>query len=210
VRRSRFEVDLNRPPEAAIYRTPEEAWGLEVWHGPLDAGVVAESMAEYWRFYALLRDVLEDVQSRHGHFVVLDIHAYNHRRGGPQGPAADPRTHPEINVGTGTMNPRLWAPLVDRFIAELRAFDFQGRSLDVRENVNFRGGHVPKWIHGRFPLYGCAIAIEIKKFFMDEWSGAVDDVAVATIRALLQSTLSGLREELKILDTVSPCVIGMR
>ena len=29
--RSRFEVDLNRPREKAVYRTPEDAWGLTVW-----------------------------------------------------------------------------------------------------------------------------------------------------------------------------------
>ena len=29
--RSRFEVDLNRPRDGAVYRTPADAWGLEVW-----------------------------------------------------------------------------------------------------------------------------------------------------------------------------------
>src|SRR5687767_4327287 len=28
VHRSRFEVDLNRPRHACVYRTPDEAWGL--------------------------------------------------------------------------------------------------------------------------------------------------------------------------------------
>ena len=28
---SRFEVDLNRPREKAVYIKPEDAWGLEVW-----------------------------------------------------------------------------------------------------------------------------------------------------------------------------------
>ena len=28
--RSRFEVDLNRPRETAVYRVPEDAWGLTV------------------------------------------------------------------------------------------------------------------------------------------------------------------------------------
>ena len=29
--RSRFEFDLNRDSENAVYRTPEQSWGLEVW-----------------------------------------------------------------------------------------------------------------------------------------------------------------------------------
>lgn len=30
-RRSRFEVDLNRPRREAVYRTPADAWGMEIW-----------------------------------------------------------------------------------------------------------------------------------------------------------------------------------
>jgi hypothetical protein len=32
-KRSRFEVDLNRPKEKAVYLKPEEAWGLRVFYG---------------------------------------------------------------------------------------------------------------------------------------------------------------------------------
>src|SRR4051812_28667298 len=32
VHRSRFEVDLNRPRETAVYREPEDAWGLDLWN----------------------------------------------------------------------------------------------------------------------------------------------------------------------------------
>ena len=28
---SRFEVDLNRPREKAVYIAPEDCWGLQVW-----------------------------------------------------------------------------------------------------------------------------------------------------------------------------------
>ena len=31
VHHSRFEVDLNRPREKAVYLEPEDAWGLNVW-----------------------------------------------------------------------------------------------------------------------------------------------------------------------------------
>src|SRR5678816_2006148 len=30
--RSRFEFDLNRDIENAVYRTPEQSWGLKVWN----------------------------------------------------------------------------------------------------------------------------------------------------------------------------------
>ena len=35
VHRSRFEMDLNRLLEDAVYRTPEDCWGLEVWRTDL-------------------------------------------------------------------------------------------------------------------------------------------------------------------------------
>ena len=31
VNRSRFEVDINRPRDKAVYITPEDAWGLHIW-----------------------------------------------------------------------------------------------------------------------------------------------------------------------------------
>src|ERR1051325_205611 len=41
VHRSRFEVDMNRARERAVYRTPGDAWGPPVWRGGGGAGAVA-------------------------------------------------------------------------------------------------------------------------------------------------------------------------
>jgi hypothetical protein len=128
--------------------------------------------------------------------VVLDIHSYNHRREGPQGPPADPRENPEVNVGTGNMNRPVWARLVDRFLDDLRGFDYFGRSLDVRENVKFRGGHLSRHVHETHPDSGCVLSIEFKKIFMDEWTGAVDEEQLTALREALQGAIPGLLEEL--------------
>ena len=37
----------------------------------------------------------------------------------------------------------------------------------------------------RYPGRGCAIALEFKKFFMDEWSGEPDPDEVAAMRAFI-------------------------
>ncbi len=50
-----------------------------------------------------------------------------------------------------------------------------GHQLDVRENVRFEGGHLCQWVHERYAEVGCALAIELKKTFMDEWTGVPDD-----------------------------------
>lgn len=195
-RRSRFEFDLNRPREGAVYVKPEDAWGLQVWRELPEEDLVAESLDLYDAFYENAMITIGAIVERHGHVVVLDLHSYNHRRGGPDAPPADVEGNPQINLGTGTMDRERWAPLVDRFVEDLRAFDYPGGALDVRENVRFRGGHFPKWVHETFPEEACALAIEAKKFFMDEWTGAPDPAHVDAIRRALASTTDGLLEEL--------------
>jgi hypothetical protein len=137
------------------------------------------------------------MQERYGHFVVLDLHSYNHYRQGRRGMPADQEGNPEINIGTGTMRRELWASLIDRFIDDLRGFDYFGRHLDVRENVKFRGGQLSRYIHEHFPDSGCAIAVEVKKIFMDEWSGTVDGMQLKEIRGALSGTIPGIVDELK-------------
>ena len=50
-RRSRFEVDLNRPRGRAVYRRPEDAWGLDVWTTEPPDDLVDRSLAQYDAFY---------------------------------------------------------------------------------------------------------------------------------------------------------------
>ncbi len=205
VSRSRFEVDLNRPRSRAVYRNPQDAWGLQVWRRCPPAEMVDGSLVLYDAFYAHLRTVLAGVERLHGPFVVLDLHSYNHRRGGPDHPPADPDGNPQVNVGTATMNRLRWGPVVDRFISDLRAFDFPGGRLDVRENVKFGGGHLARWVHESFARSGCALAIEFKKFFMDEWTGEANRVMMTAITDALRSTVPGVHEELsRIWPRVAP------
>ncbi len=201
-RRSRFEVDLNRPRHRAIYRTPVDAWGLAVWRSELPEALAERSLYEYDTFYQAVGELFRTLTARFGGFVVFDLHTYNYRRGGPDTPPAD--ADPQVNLGTGTLDRGRWGRLVDRFLADLRVYDFPGGRLDVRENVKFRGGYFPRFIHRSFPASpggeqagGCALAIEVKKFFMDEWTGAVDHALVAAIGDALASTVPGVLEELE-------------
>ena len=54
---------------------------------------------------------------------------------------------------------------------DLHAFDFLGRHLDVRENIKFIGRQFPTWVHSHYKQSACVLAVEFKKFYMDEWSG---------------------------------------
>ena len=195
--RSRFEIDLNRPRDKAVYLTPDDAWGLEVWDGALPEDVVARSLAEYDAFYDALHELFNDLAGRYGRFFVYDLHSYNHRREGPDSPPEDPEGNPQVNVGTGTMTDRArWAPVIERFIADLARFDFPGGALDVRENVRFRGGNCARWAHERFPDSACILSLEVKKFFMDEWTGDVNRELLGAVGRAVASTVPGVLEKL--------------
>ncbi len=195
---SRFEVDLNRPIEKAVYLKPEDAWGLKVWKEPLPKKEIERSLKEYKLFYKELKEFLDQFVKEHKLFVVYDIHSYNHRRKGKDAPPEDPQFNPEINVGTGTMaNKEKFQPIIDRFIKDMKSYDFFGRSLDVRENIKFFGGYFPKWIHQNYPNNACVLSIEFKKIFMDEWTGEIYPDIFKELKNALKSTVLGVLEELK-------------
>jgi hypothetical protein len=180
-----------------VYLTPEDAWGLRVWTDTLPDDAVARSLAQYDAFYEALGELYGNLARRHGAFVVYDLHTYNHLRQGPQGPPADPDGNPQVNVGTRTMQSRdRFGHVIERFKADLADYDFPGGRLDVRENVKFFGGNHPRWAHERFPESACVLAIEFKKFFMDEWTGVADMAAVEVIGEALAATVPGVLEEL--------------
>ena len=188
--RSRWEFDVNRVRDRAVYRQPEDCWGLQPWRAAPNSSVLADSCAMYDAFYAELHEVCLDLVRRHGRFVVLDLHSYNHRRLGPAGPAADPASNPEVNLGTATIGAQ-WRPLVDRYLSDLTS-----AGLDARENVRFRGAELAAWVHRTFPDTGCCLAVDVKKVFMDEHTGELDDAEFARISDALDAAVPGLRGEL--------------
>jgi N-formylglutamate amidohydrolase len=200
VHRSRFEFDLNRARERAVYHSSGDAWGLPVWRDRPPATVRQRSLRLYDRFYADLAAVLARAGAGGRPFLVLDLHSYNHRRGGPDAPPADPAANPEINLGTGSLDRDRFGGLVERFAADLRTVDVAGRPLDVRENVRFRGGHLSRWVHATFPGQGCCLAVEVKKFFMDEHTGVIDEPVWAAVQEALAATIPGVVDELAAAD----------
>lgn len=184
VERSRFETDLNRVREKAVYRTPSDCWDLEVWSvDPLPDDVVARSLEVYDSFYAAMAERLDELAAR-GPFVVYDCHSYNHRRDGADQPDEPIAENPEINLGTGSVDLERFGGVVDAFRDSLLEQGF-----DVRENVKFKGQALAWWVHERYPGVGCVLAIEFKKTFMDEWTGVPDDAHIERLAAALARTI---------------------
>jgi len=199
VHRSRFELDLNRTRDQAIYLTPEQAWGLKVWREKPTDGSIEQSLAFHDDYYAMLRHTLKTVEKRHGAFVVLDVHSYNHRRGGADAKPTSPHDAPDINIGTISMDRARWADVVDTVIDHFSAARIGGRQLDVRENIAFQGkGEQTRFVHENFPQNGCAIAIEFKKIFMDEWTGQPNQKIIRDISNAMTALEAKLEDLLRV------------
>ena len=201
VNRSRFEVDLNRARDEAVYRRPEDAWDLKVWsESPLPDDVTQRSRDIHDAFYADLGERLDEVAAR-GPFVLFDIHSYNHRRDGADGPEGAAEDNPEVNVGTGSLDRERWGAVVDAFMESVGGEQTPGGRIDVRENVRFKGAELCRWVHERYPDHGVALALEFKKTYMDEWTGEPDR---ERIDALAQAVAQSVEPVLEALRSVSP------
>jgi len=190
---SRFQVDLNRPRDRAVYQRPEDAWGLDIWKELLPQEEISRSQQEYDGFYATLKEMLDKKLKDHSQLVVFDIHSYNHRRMGERAPFDDPIQNPEIIIGTGTMPDReRWQDVITLVTEKLENAVVMGHYLDVRENVKFQGGHMAQWIHTHYPDRVCCISLEFKKFFMNEWSGEPQMAVIHEIEELMEAIVNFL------------------
>ena len=191
---SRFAVDLDRPREGAVYLEPRDAWGLEVWRVLPPRRTYEESLECHDLFYEQVGQFLDDLVAVHGRVVVLDLHAYDHRRTGPTRPPEEPRLDPDVNVGTQGLDREVWGGALGRFVDDLRAFDREGRRLDVQEDVRPRSGHFQRWVHGTYGEAACALVIEVRKTFVDERTGRLDHHHHRWIGEALRSTVAGLTQ----------------
>lgn len=181
--RSRFEFDLNRPPEKAVTTEPEDTWDLRVWNESLPESERSRSLSLYSQFYELLAGRVKAMLAENERILVLDIHSYNHRRNGWDEEPADPEENPDIDLGATTLNKEIYGGLLTEFANGLRSHPVHGRELDVRTNVRWEdGGHFPEWLHAEFGDAACVITLEYKKIFMDEWGQTANILALQDLR----------------------------
>jgi N-formylglutamate deformylase len=191
VKTSRFQVDLNRALQDAIYLHPEQAWGLTVWKQQPPRAMIERIHHSYRYIQKLLSLVIEETIHRYGYFIIYDIHSYNSKRNGPD-ETVDTSLNPQINIGT-IHNSSIWHPITEAFTKFVANEQFAGRSIDIRENVKFSGGYLSKWINSKYGAHGCVISIEFRKDFMDEWTGVPNHEAIESLRQLLQSSITSLK-----------------
>ena len=197
-RRSRFEVDLNRPEHEAVYLEPSDAWGLTVWDEKPPEEEVARSLARRQGFYDMMGTRLEEMIARHKRVLLLDIHSYNHRRDGAEAAPLPQSDNPDIDLGLTTAGKDRFGDTVGAVWDTLAAHEIGGARRDVRENVRFPdGGWWPEWVAATYGADVCVITLEVKKFFMDEWTGTVNLALLEGLRAAVEAAAIAARKTLR-------------
>ena len=168
-RDSRFEYDINRDIDKAIYTTPEMAWGLEVWNQPLTSEDIDKSIAKFDEFHELMDMVTAYLLKQNRYGVIFDVHSYNYQREEKVSWQMDEK--PVINIGTGPVNRELFGNVIDDLFGSLNGLSIAGHPLSVGENVVFKGGGLSRRLSLAYHDQLLFLAIEFKKIFMDEWSG---------------------------------------
>ena len=175
---SRYEYDLNRPPESCIYN---EAWGKIVWKSPLPRDEINLSLQKHDSFYRVLDALLSKLEEKFRNFVVYDIHSYNYRRWD--------REVPVFNIGTEKLDRKGHGKYINHWLKELSSCELNGIHVSVAENDVFFGrgyllDHVVKEHEGALVL-----ATEVKKVYCDEDSGEVFPRVVADLEVGLKKAI---------------------
>src|SRR5690606_21984188 len=194
VHSSRFQLDLNRFWEKAIYEEPEDAWGLKVWSKKLAPEWRAQLQENYRKFQQEIDSKIKSTIQQYGCFIILDVHSYNYKRQSPF-QVLDEQRNPEMNLGTWYNNLH-WKPLCNRYESFLKKTAVNGHLPDVRQNVAFKGGGFAQQVLAKYSNQGCVISIEFKKTFMDEWTGVATIPHLLDLRNLLKVSVPFLYNEL--------------
>jgi N-formylglutamate amidohydrolase len=170
---SRFEYDINRERERAIYPANKNDWGLLVWKKELTARQKNLTLAKYDEFHSFT-DILADFLIRQNTYgVLLDCHSFNYQRDHRKPWFADGK--PEINIGTKAVNRSVFKDIIDLFIERLSRIRIEDHHLRVGENEIFMGGYISRKYSKEHNRRLLVLAIEFKKIFMDEWTGSLSD-----------------------------------
>ncbi len=176
-RDSRFEYDLNRPPERAVGQSPEETWGLDIWPNGLNDGQVEASLRKHREFYDICETLVNALRARYGFCLIYDIHSYNIAR-----QIELKRNPPTFNIGTERLDRERFAPVIEDWITRLDTVSIPGIEVTARENVVFFG---LAWLCRYFTeKYSDVLVLptEVAKVFMDERTGKSHPRIVRAIR----------------------------
>jgi N-formylglutamate amidohydrolase len=184
---SRYEYDLNRDESEYLY---EYAWGKKVWKEPLVNRLKQKSLAKHRRYYRILTALLKQLMSIHRQCLVFDVHSYNYQM----------RHYiraPVFNLGTAFLDNHLYQHLIKLMSWQLSAIEIPGIDVDVMLNEVYVGdGFHAQFVHDNFGKHVALIPLEIKKIYMDEYTGKKDEVIFKWIKQGLERSIKNISKKI--------------
>ncbi len=173
---SRFEYDLNRDPDNAVFET---AWGKELWKTPLDEAQHRKSLEKHFAFYSVVNALIKKLEDLFGIAVVYDMHSYNWRRWD--------REVPVINLGTTNIDNERFGADVESWRQSLSELQLP-HGIETTSKINdtfFGNGYFLKFITQNFKNT-LVLATEFKKIYCDELQQIIFPEVVLSIEEQLQ------------------------
>lgn len=176
---SRFEYDLNRPPETSVY---EDAWGKRLWKDALPDTERSISLDKHQRFYQVVHALVEKLEEKHGAVLVVDMHSYNWKRW--------ERPVPTWNLGTSNIDNARFGGIMESWRVRLSQIELpHDISPTALINDTFYGnGYFLKYITAAFD-HTLVMATEIAKVYCDEETGIIFPEVVAAARRQLKELI---------------------
>ena len=176
---SRFEYDLNRAPETAIY---DDAWGKQLWKNPLPKEMYNKSIAKHSNFYKVVHALISKLEEKFGVCVVYDMHSYNWRRW--------TREVPTWNLGTSNIDNERFGNEVESWRATLEKMQLPNNIKSTSLiNDTFQGnGYFLKYITQNFSNT-LVLATEIAKVYCDELAQILYPEVVDSVEKYLKTEL---------------------
>ncbi len=176
---SRFEYDLNRPPETAIYT---DAWGKQLWHKELPKSQKEKSLVKHANFYKVVKALVEKLEEKFGVCIVYDMHSYNWKRWD--------REVPTWNLGTSNIDNNRFGEEVESWRKVLEKMPLPNLIKSTSKiNDTFQGnGYFLKFITQNFDNT-LVLATEIAKVYCDELTQIMFPEVVQAVEKYLRIEL---------------------
>ncbi|MGB1042252.1 MAG: N-formylglutamate amidohydrolase [Tenacibaculum sp.] len=176
---SRFEYDLNRAPETAIYT---DAWGKQLWHNPLSEKMKVKSLAKHHNFYKVVHALISKIEEKFTTCIVYDMHSYNWKRWS--------REVPTWNLGTANVDSEKYGGFIESWRSVLEKMPLPNEIKSISKiNDTFQGnGYFLKYITKNFNNT-LVLATEIAKVYCDELNYIMYPEVVAAVEKYLKTEL---------------------
>ena len=176
---SRFEYDLNRPPEEAVFET---AWGKQLWKEPLPVEMKQRSLDKHNSFYRVVDTLISKIEEKFGACIVYDMHSYNWQRWD--------REVPTWNLGTTNIDNDRFSDLVETWRQSLSQMQLPNeiKSTAAINNTFYGNGYFLKFITKNFQNT-LVLATEIAKVYCNEYDRVIYPEVVHAVEAQLRTRL---------------------